>query len=105
MPDAPVPAPRPLVMGIEWRQDSVPCREIYGPWAPAEDDSHIEAVTRFLKGWRDRTGITTATPVLWLCTDPEEWLAGKAESAAACPDPDNLPPPALSATPEGGPRF
>jgi hypothetical protein len=75
------PAPRPLVMEIEWEQDGESRREIYGPWTPAEDDSHLAAITRFVKGWHDRTGITPESVTLCLCVDPEEWLAGEAASA------------------------
>ena len=78
MPDA----PRPLMVEVEWEQDGGTCQEIYGPWTPAEDDSHLEALTRFVKGWQDRTGITPVAVRLWLCIDPEEWLSGEAVSAA-----------------------
>lgn len=73
---------RPLVVEVEWRQDGETCREIYGPWAPAEDDSHLESMKRFVLGWQDKSGITPELVTLWLCVDPEEWLAGNAVSAA-----------------------
>jgi hypothetical protein len=82
MPEVPVPAPRPLVVEVEWQQDGEGHRETYGPWVPAEDDSHLEAITRFVKGWHGRSGITPQAVTLSLCLDPEEWLAGEAESAA-----------------------
>jgi hypothetical protein len=78
MPDA----SRPLVVGVEWEQDGESRREIYGPWTPAEDDSHLGGITRFVTGWQDKTGITPAAVTLYLCVSPEEWLAGEAVSAA-----------------------
>jgi hypothetical protein len=79
MPEAAPESPRPLVVEIEWQQDGETRREIYGPWVPAEDGSHLEAITRFLKGWPARTGITPEPDAvtLWMCTGPEEWLAGE----------------------------
>lgn len=79
MPDTPA---RPIVMEIEWEQDGVSRREIYGPWTPAEDDSHLDGITRFLKGWHDKSGINPADVRLALCLDPEESLAGEAAPAA-----------------------
>jgi hypothetical protein len=73
---------RPLVVQVEWEQDGESRREIYGPWTPVEDDSHLAAITRFVKGWHDRTGITPVSVTLWLCVSPEEWLAGEAMPAA-----------------------
>jgi hypothetical protein len=86
-----MPAPRPLVVEVEWEQDGETRCEIYGPWVPAEDDSHLEGISRFVKGWPDKTGIFPSAVTLSLCLDPEEWLAGETVSAAriACPDPDN----------------
>ncbi len=78
----PAGSPRPLVVEVEWEQDGEGRREIYGPWMPAEDDSHLEGIKRFVAGWHDRTGVTPERVTLWLCVGPEGWLAGDAVSAA-----------------------
>lgn len=66
---------RPLVVEIEWTQDGEGRREIYGPWTPAEDDSHLADIKRFVIGWQDRTGTTPERVTLSLCLDPEARLA------------------------------
>jgi hypothetical protein len=77
MPEAPAPGPRPLVVEVEWEQDGETRRETYGPWTPAPDDSHLESIGRFVKGWPRKTGIFPVAVRLSLVIDPEEWLAGE----------------------------
>lgn len=84
-----MPDPRPLVVEVEWQQDGEARREMYGPWTPAEGDSHLAAIKRFVTGWHDKSGITPEAVRLWLCVDPEEWLAGKAVSSARVVHPDS----------------
>ena len=80
------PSPRPLVLRFEWLDKGAVRDEVYGPFEVAEDDSHLTAITGFVKGWQGRTGITPASVTLALCVNPEEWLAGNVPSAAKAPD-------------------
>ena len=75
-------AGRFLVVHVEWDDGGEARQEIYGPWAVAEDDSHLAAITEFVKGWPDRAGVLPGTVTLWACTDPAAWLAGETVTAA-----------------------
>jgi hypothetical protein len=74
--------PRFLVLHFAWLDQGTPRQETYGPWPAAGDDSHLTAISDFVKGWQKRTGILPAAVTLALCVDPAAWLAGDAASAA-----------------------
>jgi hypothetical protein len=80
------PADRFLVVRVDWDDEEGTARhETYGPWAAAEDDSHLAAITGFVKGWPARTGVLPKTVTLVACVDPAAWLAGEAVTAAPVP--------------------
>jgi hypothetical protein len=71
------PAGRFLVVGVEWDDDGEARQELYGPWAAAADDSHLAAITEFVKGWPDRAGVPPKAVTLTVLADPASWLAGR----------------------------
>ncbi len=78
-----VPAGRLLVAVVEWDEDGEARQETYGPWAAAEDDSHLAAIGEFVKGWPGRAGVLPKTVTLVLCIDPGAWPAGEAQAVTA----------------------
>jgi hypothetical protein len=82
------PADQFLVVCVEWDDITDGGRqETYGPWAVADDDSHLAAITEFVKAWPDRAGVLPANVTLILCVDPATWLAGKAVTVAGSGSP------------------
>jgi hypothetical protein len=81
-----LPEPRgqqPLVvLDLEWAEDGTPRREIFGPWACAEDGSHGEAVAGFLKDWQRLAGYpVTHRATLVRVVDPGGWARDREASA------------------------
>lgn len=77
-----------LVVSVEWDDGGETREEIYGPWAVADDDSHLVSITGFVKGWPERAGFLPRTVTLTLCVDPAAWLAGDAVTAARTAAPE-----------------
>ena len=73
-----------LVVHVEWDEpDGTARQEIYGPWAVADDDSHLAAVSEFVRAWPERSGVQPETVTLVMCVDPAAWLAGETATAAS----------------------
>ncbi len=77
----PVPAGQFLVVHVGWDDEGTPRGETYGPWAAAEDDSHLAEITGFVRAWPERAGFVPGAVTLALCTDPGAWLTGEAVTA------------------------
>ena len=69
-------SPGHLILDVEWPQAADGTRrEVFGPWAEAEDDSHLEEILRLIRSLGARTGPHPKTVTLILLTSPAEWLA------------------------------
>ena len=59
-----------LVVHICWTDRGTPRQETYGPWPAADDLSHMEQISAFLKDWHSITGRTADSATLALVMDP-----------------------------------
>jgi len=76
--------PRHLVLDVEWPPgDGGAHREVFGPWAEAEDESHLEEILRLVRALNTRPGPHPRAVTMILLTDPAEWLAGGATEPGA----------------------
>lgn len=76
------PAGQFLIISVEWDEDGRARQETYGPWAVADDDSHLASISEFVRRWPGRAGVLPRTVTLVVCTDPAAWLAGETVTAA-----------------------
>lgn len=60
-----------LVVHVWWTEGSAARQETYGPWAAAEDLSHMEQITAFLKDWKAATGCEWHEVTLAVVIDPK----------------------------------
>ena len=68
------PAPQLLVIHVFWTEGGTPRSETYGPWTAAQDESHLEQVSTFIRGWHRLNGSATAvSATLAVVTDPERF--------------------------------
>ena len=72
-----------LVIELTWNADGEVRRETYGPWAPADDLSHLAGIAEFMAGWRERTGIEPLSATMTALVDPAAWLQGNVTVTAA----------------------
>jgi len=67
--------PGQLVVHLKWTEaDGTPQQEMFGPWAPADDDSHLEQITAFMRDWNRLVGDRAEDAVMWAVQDPDEWV-------------------------------
>lgn len=83
-----IPQQRPLlVLHFCWTEDGTARQETYGPWAVAEDESHLEQVFSFLRDWRRLTGCEPSAVTMALLTDPATWAQEREAQRAQDPSP------------------
>lgn len=61
-----------LVVTLQWSEGGIARQETYGPWTPADDDSHLEQITAFMKAWRKATGCDPAAATMAVIVDPQQ---------------------------------
>lgn len=67
-----------IVLRFCWTDsDGSPCEEIYGPWPTAEDDSHLEHITAFIRDWPARSGCQPSSVTMAIALDPAAWAASR----------------------------
>jgi hypothetical protein len=74
------PVPQ-LVLHFWWQEGSTARQETFGPWAVREDESHLQEIASFLKGWHRVTGIEPSSVTMALVQDHAQWLADRAALA------------------------
>ena len=74
--------PGHLVVHLKWTEsDGAPRQEIFGPWTPADDDSHLERIMTFMRDWNRLVGDGAEDAVMVAVQDPDEWVRQR-ESAS-----------------------
>lgn len=76
------PAASLLVLHFWWTEDGTARQETYGPWAVAEDESHLEQVISFLRDWRRLSGREPSAVTMALLTDPAGWMREREASTS-----------------------
>lgn len=61
-----------IVLHFQWAEGGLTRQETYGPWAIAEDESHLEQVTSFLKDWRRALGCEPSSVTMAVVQDPQK---------------------------------
>lgn len=62
-----------IVIHMQWTEGNSARQETYGPWTVADDESHLEQIFTFMKGWRRLKGQDTLSATMALVTDPQEF--------------------------------
>jgi hypothetical protein len=80
-------APQLLVICMQWTEDGAARQETYGPWTIAGDESHLEQVSAFMRGWNRLKGAAVSAAMVIL-QDPRPFTeAGAPAAFPAGPDP------------------
>lgn len=72
--------PGQIVVHLKWTEGGPPRQETFGPWTPADDDSHLGPITAFMRDWSRLVGDGADEAVMELlthpavATDPGEWV-------------------------------
>jgi len=74
---------RPLiVLTFCWTEDDgTPRQETYGPWDVAEDESHLEDITGFVREWRRLSGREPSAVTMALVQHPAAWAAARQQES------------------------
>lgn len=62
-----------LVVHMQWSEGSITRQETYGPWTATENESHLEQIVTFMKGWREATRCRSSSATLAIVTDPRQF--------------------------------
>jgi len=75
-----------LVAHLKWTETGGESRqEIFGPWVIADDDSHLERITAFMRDWNRLVGDGAEDAVMVLLADPDEWVRDRATAEPPTP--------------------
>ena len=66
--------PQQLVVHLRWTEGGALRQDIFGPWTVADDDSHLERITAFMRDWNRIVGDGAEDAVMVLLADPGEWV-------------------------------
>jgi hypothetical protein len=64
-----------LVVHLKWTEaDGTERHEMFGPWTPVGDDSHLGRISAFMRDWKRLVGDGAQDAVMWAVQDPDEWV-------------------------------
>lgn len=70
-----------IVLEFRWEQDGQERAEMFGPWIVAEDETHLELITGFIKDWNRLSGHKATSVIMTLVTDPAGWVREQEQRA------------------------
>jgi hypothetical protein len=70
-----------LVVELSWDEGGLPRTEMFGPWQPVDDASHMAAIWEFMEDWRRVTGCVPQRAVMSALASPEHWIRERASKS------------------------